>query len=85
MAVEIKWNQRGLSLLLRHPAIKADLYRRAQAIADAANGGEDIGYLAVQGEGRTRSRAAVIAVTVRSRRHNAKHNALVRALDAGRG
>ena len=84
MAVEIKWNQRGLSLLLRHPDIKADLYRRAQAIADAANGGEDIGYLAVQGEGRTRSRAAVIAVTVRSRRHNAKHNALVRALDAGR-
>lgn len=84
MAVEIKWNQRGLSLLLRHPDIKADLYRRAQAIADAANGGEDIGYLAVQGEGRTRSRAAVIAVTVRSRRHNARHNALVRALDAGR-
>ena len=84
MAVEIKWNQRGLSLLLRHPDIKADLYRRAQAIADAANGGDDIGYLAVQGEGRTRSRAAVIAVTVRSRRHNAKHNALVRALDAGR-
>ena len=84
MAVEIRWNQRGLRLLLRHPAIKADLYRRARAIADAANGGDDIGYLAVQGEGRTRSRAAVVAGTVWAKRHNAKHNALVRALDAGR-
>lgn len=81
--MRIKWNLRGFEEIRRAPGVKADLLRRAERIRDAA-GGEDDGFVAVSGEGATRSRAAVIAASRRARRANAKTNVLVRSIDAGR-
>lgn len=79
----IQWNKAGFEALLRHPAVKADLFRRAEKIAEAA-GGELGGYVARSGEGKTRSRAAVIAATYRARRDNAANQTLLKSIDAGR-
>lgn len=81
--MRIVWNQKGFAQLLRAPGIRADLARRAENIAEAC-GGEPEGFIAVTGEGRTRSRAAVIAASYGARRRNADDNTIVRALDAGR-
>lgn len=78
----IQWNKAGFEALLRHPAVKADLFRRAEKIAEAV--GELGGYVARSGEGKTRSRAAVIAATYRARRDNAANQTLLKSIDAGR-
>lgn len=88
--MRIKWRNAAFQEILRAPGVKADLARRALAIEAAANtaaglDADDDGYRAFHGEGRTRSRAAVIAGTVQSKRDNATHNRLIRSIDAGRG
>lgn len=80
---QIKWRREAFREIRRLPAVKADLARRAEAIA-AACGGEDAGYVAATGEGRTRSRAAVIAAHRGAQVDNAVNNRIVRSLDAGR-
>ena len=81
--VRIKWDRSALEQVRRWPETEAELKRRADAIA-AACGGEAVGFVAVTGKGRTRSRAAVIAATQRARRRNAAENTILRNLDAGR-
>ena len=76
----IVWNRRGFEALRRHPAVAADLRRRADRIAAQAGDG----FVAQSGQGRTRARAAVIAVSYQARRRSSTDNVLVRALDAGR-
>ena len=76
----IKLNLKGFEQLRRSPGVKADLRRRADAIAEACGDG----FVAASGEGRTRSRAAVIAAHTRARHVNARDNTLIRNLDAGR-
>ena len=76
----IKWNPKGFEQLLRHPAVKADLRRRADAIAAACGDG----FVAASGEGKTRSRAAVIAVKAEARRRNSRENTIINNLDRGR-
>lgn len=63
----------------RLPAVTAELFRHAEAMA--ADAGD--GYLAVTGQGRTRARAAVLTATTRAKRDNARNDTLVRV--AGKG
>lgn len=81
MARKIKWRVAGFQEIRRLPPIKADLAARAERIAGACGAG----YEAKTGEGRTRSRAAVLTVDYEAIRDNAKNNTLLNNLGAGRG
>lgn len=68
------------------PAVREDLVRRAELIADrASEGGRVDGYkvtdLVLEDP---RGAASVMAAGWHARAHNRKRNALVRALEAGR-
>ena len=76
----IVYNTKAFEAMRRSPGVKADLRRRADAIAAACGDG----FVAASGEGKTRSRAAVIAASGRARRVNARDNTMLRNLDAGR-
>ena len=58
----LRWNRDALEQVRFWPEASAELKRRADAIA-AACGGPAAGFIAVTGEGKTRSRAAVIAAS----------------------
>lgn len=78
--VDIILNRAGIADLLKAPGVKADLERRAHAIADQAGPG-----MIVDSEtGPHRARAAVITHTTEARRAEATGRALTRAIDAGR-
>lgn len=77
MSVRIVHHSEGYAALLKHPALQADVLRRAQAVARAA-GGVAEGYVAEQSSPRVRARAAVVAV------YGDPDNKLIRNLDAGR-
>jgi hypothetical protein len=83
-----KMNRKAVREIALSDPIELELFKRADAIKEACDPdghlGEDA-YVAVSGKGKNRSRASVIAVTRYARNSNAKHNTLLRALDAGRG
>lgn len=87
--VKVVINHAGARAVLNDPAVKAELLRRAQLIREAAIASdprlssEDIDANAV--DGRIRARAGVVTVTPKARNINAKHNTLLKSLDAGRG
>lgn len=89
--VKFKWNLQAFRDLRNSPGVIADLERRANAIAAAANGadrnaeGEPDGYVAAAGPGKNRGRATVVTATAPAMADNARHQTLIRALDAGRG
>lgn len=72
--VRIVHHSKGYAALLKHPALQADVLRRARAVAAAA-GDEAV---AVQSPARTRARAAVVMPK------GDPENKLIRSLDAGR-
>lgn len=78
---KIKWRLKGFEEIRRLPKTKAELKKRADRIASAS--GE--GYEALEGEGKTRSRASVVTTSVRAINSNRKNNTLLRNLDAGKG
>lgn len=89
MASGFRLNRRAIGEILKSDQVELGLFVIADKIKDACDPdghlGEDA-YVAVSGKGRTRARAAVIAVTPHARNSNAKHNTLIRALGgAGRG
>ena len=75
MAARIRWNLSAFEQVRRLPAVRDELIHHADAIAEAC--GE--GFVSESAEGRTRSRAVVIAVTPQARRKNRKHNTILRA------
>ena len=77
---KIKWRLKGFEEIRRLPKTKAELKKRADSIA--AQAGE--GYEALEGEGKTRSRASVVTTSMRAINHNRKHNTLLKSLDAGK-
>lgn len=87
--VKVVMNHAGARAVLNDPAVKAELLRRARLIRDAAIAsdhrltGEDIDANTI--DGRNRARAGVVTVTPKARNINAKHNTLLKSLDAGRG
>lgn len=88
MAAKIRWNIKGFQALRTEPRMHALVDAKAKAIADACNAelGKGPGHFVAapsQGE-RRRARAAVIAVTVEARKHNARNNTILRHLSAAR-
>lgn len=80
MTVRIVLNRKGVRDLLRSPQVKADLERRAKAIAAAAGPGH-----AVDSEtGRNRARAAVFTDDPAAMAAEAKNHQLLLSIDAGR-
>lgn len=78
--VRIVVNRKTVAELLKSPAVKADLERRAQAIATAAGDGMEVDSEV----GPNRARASVRTATYAARRAEAKDRALTKALGAGR-
>lgn len=76
----IKWNMAGFEALRRSPGIKRVLLERGQKIANKA--GE--GIAAVPGEGRSRSRVAVLTINGVGVGRNAHGHVIIKAIDAGR-
>ncbi|QOT19732.1 hypothetical protein [Paenarthrobacter sp. YJN-5] len=88
MTAKIKFNNKAFTELLKGDATRTDLFARAKRIAEAANandsrGGE--GFAPSVRTGSTRVRSSVITTNWEARVAEAKHLALTRAIDAGRG
>lgn len=75
---KIKWRVKGFEEVRRLPGVKAELSQIAESMADSLGDG----FVAEVGEGKTRSRAAVIAASTRARRRNARDNTILRELGA---
>ena len=77
-------NSAGVREQMNSGEVQSELLGRAEAIANHARsfGGE---YEADVQPGRTRAHALVKTKDRHAERANAKHNALLKALDAGRG
>ena len=80
MAAKVKLSNKAFRELRTSPAVRAEIMRRAEAVAAAAGDG----FQAVESAPRNRARAAVVPVTVEAARKNARENTLLHALDAGR-
>ena len=76
----LELNSEGIQALLKSPEVRADIERRARAIAGAAGPGHRV---ALDHTGK-RARAAVITDTLEARLGEARHRNLTRAIDAGR-
>jgi len=77
-------NHAAYEALLKDPAVLADLTRRAEAIATAANAGGGLHVVRFE-VGPRRARAAVVAADPAAYRAEARDHNLTRAVDAGRG
>lgn len=85
MAKKFKLNKTGLQQLRKLPAVRANLKRRADAIAkEASKGGKVAGYKVTELALEDPRGAVSIMATGHAHFHNRKYNALIRALDAGR-
>jgi len=79
--VTVKLNYKGFRELRRSPAVKADLLRRGQRIAEAAGPG----YIAQESPGRNRARVVIIPDTYEAAVDSLQNLTLIRVMDAGRG
>lgn len=82
--VKVRMNAAGARAILNSSEVQADLLRRAEAIksrADTIGSGK---FVADVQPGRNRAHAMVKTTDARSRASNAKHNTLLKSLDAGR-
>jgi tRNA A37 threonylcarbamoyltransferase TsaD len=78
---EVQLHGRGIDILLKSKDVEDDLLRRAERIAAAAGPGMEASVII----GENRARASVITGTFAARLAEARHMALTRAIDAGRG
>lgn len=83
--VSVSMNHAGAARLLNCAEVQADLLERAERIRDRADSMGSGRYEADVMPGRTRAHAMVKTTDHRSRASNAKHNSLLKSLDAGRG
>lgn len=79
-AIVVEINRQGVRDLLRSEEVRADLERRAAAIAEAAGDGFEVETY----RGANRCRAEVRTATEPARRAEATGHNLTRAIDAGR-
>lgn len=78
--MRIKWSIPDFVALRHEPGVAADVDSRAARVAAAAGDG----YESSPYRGSGRHRASVMTKTPKAMASNAKHNTLLRALDAGR-
>lgn len=89
---DVRLNRLGMALLLRDERVRADLERRAQAVARAAEsanilvegipGDEPLPVKVASGIGRSRAHARVTLAHPSGTAVEAKHGLLTRSLDA---
>lgn len=78
-------SQSALREIRQSPAVRKELMRRAERIADrASEGGRVSGYKVTDLVLEDPRGAASVMATGYARYHNRKHNSLVKALEAGR-
>jgi hypothetical protein len=82
--VKVKMNSAGARALLNSPEVQKELLRRAELIRSRAEASGASFDADVQ-PGKNRAHAMVKTTDIKSRRSNAKHNTLLKALDAGAG
>lgn len=84
---KLSLNKKGFEAIRKTPAVRENLRRRGNAIAKAASkmgkGGVS-GYKVTELVLEDPRGAVSVMATGHAHRHNRKHNALIRALDAGR-
>lgn len=80
---KVKFNRKGFEQLRHQPKVKADLLRRAKALAQKA-GGQEMGYKVTDLVLEDPRGAVSVMATGHAAYHNRKHNSLVKALDAAR-
>jgi hypothetical protein len=80
--IRVQMNSEGARTILRSEAVRKELERRAQRIAEAAGGDPDFEVESQIGDNR--ARASVRTATQEGREAEATDRALTRALDAGR-
>lgn len=78
--IKIELNIAGFNAIRRSPEVRADLKRRANAIA--AQAGE--GFEVIETDNSSRSGAMVVAATREARMAEATDKALTKAIGAGR-
>jgi len=78
--VRISVNRNGVGEILKSDKVRAELERRAQAIADSAGEGFEADSLI----GATRARASVRTASFEAMQAEAKDRVLTRAIEAGR-
>lgn len=85
-SVKVKMNSAGIEAALSDPSVTADLLSRAEKIKATAEGMDGCEYEATTRPGRKGGRpyAVVAANSAKARTKNAKHNTLLKSLDAGR-
>ena len=85
MAGRVRMNNKAFYELRSSPGVVADLESRTEKIRAAC--GEGFETSSQQGAKRPqgRWRTTVIAASAKAKRRNARHNTLIKALDAGRG
>ena len=83
--VRVKINSRAARALLNGPEIQGELLAYAEKVkasAESMGGGE---YVADVRPGKNRAHAIARTTDIESRRSNAKHNSLMKGLNAARG
>lgn len=80
----VAMNHAGARSLLNGEAVQADLMARAERIADRAGSMGSGEYVADVMPGRNRAHARASTTDARSIVSNAKHNSLIKSMDAGR-
>lgn len=86
----VKLNQSGFHQLRSAPGVKANLEKRAERVASAANAtNEEALYESGSQQGAKRPqgrwRATVVTANAAAMASNAKHNTLIKSLEAGHG
>lgn len=82
--VKVKMNHSGSREMLNSPEVQDDLLERANRILDKVNSIGSGEYVADVQPGINRAHAMVKTIDYRSMASNAKHNTLLKSLDAGR-
>lgn len=83
---KLKYNRAGFVKLRKQPKIRADLLRRANAVAEGASGnGRVQGYKVTELLLEDPRGAVSVMATGHARNHNAKTLALLKNLDRGKG
>jgi len=83
----IKVHNRAMVEIMRSPEMLAEVTKRAEAIAEAANAeytGEGEGFVAHSNVHSTRARGTVVTATNQAAYAEAKYGLLTKSMDAGR-
>jgi hypothetical protein len=83
--VKVVMNHAGSAEILNSSEVQGELLRRAQAIKARADSMGSGTYEADVQPGKARAHAMIKTTDALSVRSNAKHNTLLKSLDAGRG